>query len=164
MLRPQPACDWPLSVQGTRLQGQRHEPLDSLPQGLPSSAAGGAGGRVALLRLTGQLCLLGCPTAHVSVAVLLPHSAMDASTAAVEPQQVLQVLQAVTNGDLQSQHALRAWEQDAQPGFFRSLVAVIDQPQTIAEARAVQQSSEFPSACDGALDCSQSAAPSVTTL
>ena len=60
---------------------------------------------------------------------------MEASQPPLQPQQVLDVLLAVSSGDLGATSALSGWEQDAQPGFFHSLVSIVEQQQGIAEAR-----------------------------
>ena len=51
----------------------------------------------------------------------------------VQPQQVLEVLNAVIAGDLTAESALRGWESDAVPGFIHSLLAVAEQTQNISE-------------------------------
>ena len=51
----------------------------------------------------------------------------------VQPQQVLEVLNAVIAGDLTAESALRGWESDAVPGFIYSLLAVAEQTQNISE-------------------------------
>ena len=59
---------------------------------------------------------------------------MEASeTETVQPQQVLDVLNAVCAGDLTAEGALRGWESDAVPGFFHSLLAIAEQTQNIGE-------------------------------
>ena len=58
---------------------------------------------------------------------------MQGTEAPLQPQQVLDVLLAVSSGDLAAENALRGWEQDAAPGFFHSLISIVEQQQGLAE-------------------------------